>query len=1154
MVRAWGYSERNPLNQDRIPAPQTQHRSGLHRHLPTASPAVAGFRPAAAAVAVAAAFAASAASVSAQPVGPQVIQGQATFARQGNNLVVTTQNGAGTRHSAINWQSFSVPAGSFTRFNQPGATSTSINRVVGGDPSAIFGTLSSNGKLVLVNQAGITVGTGAVVDTAAFTASTLRMTDSDAVAGRLVFGGDGLGSAGLQADGSIVARRGDVVLIAPNVQVGTEAFIRSPNGSTLLAAGRKVAMTGRGLEGIRLELQAPADQAVNLGTLQGDAVGIFAGQLRHSGLIQATAVSGEGGKVLLMGVESADVQGTVTAVNGVKGGQVHVSAGKVRLRSGAVIDVSAPEGRGEALIGGGWQGKDARLVNASETLVEAGATVHADASDAGNGGTIVAWSDRATRVYGNLSARGGAKGGDGGQIETSGHYLDMQGTVDARAPRGRIGSLLLDPTDIFIADNAPNAGLLTSVIPLTPPTPSPTPTPVTFQPTGALGQSLLLTSTLQSALANSSVTVMTANATAGATGTGSITVVNPVTWSSNSSLTLLADDRILINAAVSSKAGGILSLRAQNGITQSAPITAPQLLAVSAAGNVTLTNTGNSVGTIAGSAGPGSVFSLTTSGSLVIGAVTDSASTVSGVGGPSSNNVTLKALAGAVTQTAALTGNFVTIEAFDQIQLTGSNAITNFSAMQTSPSGFGGIALVNTTAFPWGLGAVTQATTAPSTISIRSFGQDVMVNGLVQSGPLSTLLLAAGTGALVSAGGQLKSDTITLQANSTGAIGTSAAPIKTASNSGTASLYIGTGLTSPLAAVSVVPAAPGVSGVFIANADNLIVASMNIAPGGATPVSLSALQALNLDGAITGASSVALAAGGNVTVNASVTGTSLAIDSGNLVGGIGVASKVYDGTTDAVLTGPATVAGLVLTPLSNLSIILPAIATFGDRNAGIAKTVTAKPLLVTGFNGAATGSLLNTGVAVKPTTTADITPRPLDLTGSKTFDATATFAGASISGANVLAGDTVTLSGSATVSSSAAGNYTSFASNSLVSANPNYTVTGGSVIAAILAAAGTTPAPASTTVPAPPATSPPTPVLTPAPTPTQTPAPASAVATALPGDDVALNSKIADALKEMEGKVVSFGNLLVLEGDDPSKVRKNSKIVITVTESLCKPS
>jgi filamentous hemagglutinin family protein len=207
---------------------------------PTASPVAAGFRPATAALAIATVFAAVPDQVAAQAVGAQVIHGGASLAQQGSSLVITTQNGAGSNHSSINWQSFSVPAGSTTQFNQPGAASTSINRVLGSNPSTIFGTLSSNGRLVLVNPSGIAVGSGAVVDTAGFTASTLRMSDADALAGRLLFGGDGVPGAALNVDGRILARSGDVVLIAPNVQVGADALVQAPDGATLLAAGQQV--------------------------------------------------------------------------------------------------------------------------------------------------------------------------------------------------------------------------------------------------------------------------------------------------------------------------------------------------------------------------------------------------------------------------------------------------------------------------------------------------------------------------------------------------------------------------------------------------------------------------------------------------------------------------------------------------------------------------------------------------------------------------------------------------------------------------------------------------------------------------------------------------------------------------------------------------
>ncbi|MBC7706756.1 MAG: filamentous hemagglutinin N-terminal domain-containing protein, partial [Rhodoferax sp.] len=82
------------------------------------------------------------------PTGGVAVHGQAVFnAPAANQLNVVTQNGAGTSHSAINWQSFSIAPGNSTNFQQPSSTSTVINRVVTNTPSSIFGTLSSNGRL-----------------------------------------------------------------------------------------------------------------------------------------------------------------------------------------------------------------------------------------------------------------------------------------------------------------------------------------------------------------------------------------------------------------------------------------------------------------------------------------------------------------------------------------------------------------------------------------------------------------------------------------------------------------------------------------------------------------------------------------------------------------------------------------------------------------------------------------------------------------------------------------------------------------------------------------------------------------------------------------------------------------------------------------------
>ena len=526
-------------------------------------------------IALGAAFSAMPALVRAQPSGAQIIAGQATFASQGNSLLITTRNAPGTSHSAIDWQSFSIPGGGSAWFAQPGAGSTVINRVVTSQPSLIFGSLGSNGRLVLVNPAGITVGAGAVVDTAGFTASTLQMSEADALAGRMRFGGIGASSASVRVDGHIIARNGDVILIAADVNVGATALIRSPSGATLLAAGQKVALTGRGLQGIQLELQAPADRAVNLGTLQGDAVGIFAGQLRHSGLIAAVAATAEGGKVVLRGVETVELLGGIKSARGQQGGMVHVTAGKVLLRSGALIDVSGERGGGEALVGGGLHGTDVRLANASQTVAEAGSVIKADATMQGSGGTVVVWSDDATRMHAAISARGSAKSGDGGLVEASGkRWLDFQGTVDTRAPAGKTGTLLLDPTDITISTAATTNGTCSI-------------SPGCFVLASTSSASNLYVADLTTALASTNVTVNTSSAGG---GLGDIGINTPVSYASATSLTLVAGRNINVSFPLTNTGAGSISLQASNNVNVAANLSAASL-------NITAVNANFSAGT-----------------------------------------------------------------------------------------------------------------------------------------------------------------------------------------------------------------------------------------------------------------------------------------------------------------------------------------------------------------------------------------------------------------------------------------------------------------------------------------------------------------------------------------------------------------------------
>ena len=433
------------------------------------------------AVAVAACFAGNA--VLANPTGPAVAHGQATFAKQGNTLTVTNTPG-----TIINWQGFSIAGNEIARFIQQSQSSSVLNRVVGINPSAILGTLQSNGRVFLINPNGITIGPGANIDVAGFLASTLNLSDADFLAGRMRFV-QTPGAASVVNQGTITTATGGMVyLVGQDVQ--NSGIIRSPQGEIMLAAGKSIELVDAQTPEVRVQVTAPDNQVLNLGELiaAGGRIGMYGTLLRHSGVANAnTAVVGENGKIVFKAIKDVTLDaGSVTTASGPQGGSVTVQAengtllvsgtvaakgdagkggmiqltgDRVGLIGNAAIDASGLTGGGSVLVGGDFQGRNAEVQNAWRTYVGAEASIKADAIESGHGGKVIVWADDITRAYGTISARGGPQGGDGGFVEVSGkNQLDFAARVDASAPMGAAGTLLLDPTNITVA----NAGVATT--------------------------------------------------------------------------------------------------------------------------------------------------------------------------------------------------------------------------------------------------------------------------------------------------------------------------------------------------------------------------------------------------------------------------------------------------------------------------------------------------------------------------------------------------------------------------------------------------------------------------------------------------------------------------------------------------------------------
>src|SRR6056297_96580 len=375
------------------------------------------------------------------PSGASVAHGNVAISTPSAGRMVVDQ---GSRRAIVNWGDFSVGSTARVDFRQPSAASAILNRVTGPLPSRIDGTLNANGQVFLVNPNGIAIGKGGRVNAAGFTASTLAIRDRDFANGRLSFSGTGASAAVRNAGTIEIGRGGYAALLGGRVEnTGT---IRVPMGTVGLGAGERAVIDLSGGDGF-LSVAVPSegdagDKALieQAGRIEADGgrVEMKAATARHavrhainmSGVVEARSVSGRNGAIVLGGGTGGRVtvsgrmrtsappppvatlveRSPVPPARPQRGGDVTITGAQIAL-NGAQIEASGPAGGGTVRIGGDLQG-GGTLPTAGSLAVDGASRIAADATLAGDGGTVILWADAETTFLGTISARGGPEGGD----------------------------------------------------------------------------------------------------------------------------------------------------------------------------------------------------------------------------------------------------------------------------------------------------------------------------------------------------------------------------------------------------------------------------------------------------------------------------------------------------------------------------------------------------------------------------------------------------------------------------------------------------------------------------------------------------------------------------------------------------------------------
>jgi filamentous hemagglutinin family protein len=505
---------------------------------------------------------------SAGVAGPSVVAGRATITSPAPDTTLITQS---TTKALINWQTFSISQGSTVRFLQPSSSAIALNRVVGSSPSAIFGSLQANGQVWLVNPNGILFGRGSQVNVGALLATTSDIRDQDFLSGSYSFGiASGNPDAKVVNQGEIRAATGGSVVLSGS-RVANDGLIEADLGQVVLAGTETFSVDFSGDNLLRFAVKGPvatesADPLVsNAGKIAAAggkvlltaraARDVLDGVINSSGIIEATTASMQNGVIVLDAGPngSAVISGNLDASGtdpGETGGAITILGETVELSNGASLDASGDQGGGTVLVGGNFRGQGPEP-NATNTTVD-NATIAADAITAGDGGTIVVWSNENTSVAGTLSARGGAQGGDGGLVETSGGTLGVaaETTVDTSAPNGTTGLWLLDPYYLYvsIAPIGDPASFSGGVVPLG----SDPGATVSIAP-----------NTVTTALASSNVRLEAEY----------ISVLDPVTYTSANRLSLLSTLDTTIDASIQNAGTGAIDVIAGwDGVTAPANV------------------------------------------------------------------------------------------------------------------------------------------------------------------------------------------------------------------------------------------------------------------------------------------------------------------------------------------------------------------------------------------------------------------------------------------------------------------------------------------------------------------------------------------------------------------------------------------------------
>lgn len=245
------------------------------------------------------------------PQGGQITLGDGSIVQSGDQTTITQDSD----RMAIDWASFNIQENETVTFDQISNSAIALNRDFSGSPSQIFGNLTANGQVFLLNTAGVLIGSTGAISTGGLLISDMQASLSDFASGDLTLSASQRG--GVINEGTLSAGEGELHLVAGFIDNAGRIETSGSNLGLTVADSVTVGLGASGLMGVSLSaaLATVPDgrNALIRNRSAGEIVAsggnvvvkaryfddLAVNAVNNEGLVNALSVNQEGGRIFL---------------------------------------------------------------------------------------------------------------------------------------------------------------------------------------------------------------------------------------------------------------------------------------------------------------------------------------------------------------------------------------------------------------------------------------------------------------------------------------------------------------------------------------------------------------------------------------------------------------------------------------------------------------------------------------------------------------------------------------------------------------------------------------------------------------------------------------------------------------------------------------